>query len=261
MTAPGWQTVRLAGLPFAAITEVQAVRHIVQSALSGKGGWLVTPNLDILRQCVTSPRVGDMARQADMLVADGMPLVWASQLQGTPLPGRVAGSNLVEAVSAEAASHGLKLLLLGGDEGIAERAKASLEVRYPGVRVVGAYCPPIGFEKDPKQMERMTELVNETAPDIVYVALGFPKQERLIQALRPAAPDAWWLGIGISLSFSAGEVSRAPAWMQRCGLEWVHRMAQDPQRLFRRYLIHGIPFAVRLFWLAARARTQHNSAQ
>jgi N-acetylglucosaminyldiphosphoundecaprenol N-acetyl-beta-D-mannosaminyltransferase len=261
MRRGSWPVVQIAGLPFAVITEQEAVQHIVQTALAGTGGWLITPNLDIVRQCVASPAVAALARQADLLVADGMPLVWASRLQGTALPGRVAGSNLVEAVSAEAAVHGLTLFMLGGDEGIADLAKQRLEARYPGLRVVGTYCPPLGFEKDLVCMQQMSALITQCAPDIVYVALGFPKQERLIQALRATAPDAWWLGIGISLSFSAGEVTRAPMWMQRCGLEWMHRMVQDPRRLVRRYLVHGLPFAVRLLWGAAWARKQHQTAK
>lgn len=188
MSGASWPTVQIAGLPFSVITEPQTVQHIVRSAIAGEGGWVVTPNLDILRQCVASPQVAALARQADLMVADGMPLVWASRLQGTPLPGRVAGSNLVEAISAEAAAHGLKVFLLGGDEGIAERAKVELQARYPGLRVVGTYSPPFGFERDPIHHDRMSALIRQSAPDIIYVALGFPKQERLIHALRPAAP-------------------------------------------------------------------------
>ncbi len=253
---PAWPLVHVAGLPFAAITQSQAVEHIVVSALAGHGGWLVTPNVDIVRQCVTSEPIGALVRQADLLVADGMPIVWAARAQGTPLPERVAGSNLVEAISAQAAVYGLKLFLLGGDEGVADQAKRMLESRHPGLKIVGTYCPPVGFEHMPQQWDAMAKLVAESSPDIVYVALGFPKQEKLIQALRPAAPDAWWLGIGISLSFSGGVIARAPSWMQRTGMEWVHRMLQDPKRLAKRYLVHGIPFAVRLFWMACKARKQ-----
>lgn len=253
-----WPTVRIADLPFAAVTESQAVEHIVRAARSGRGGWLVTPNLDIVRQCVASPATAAMARQADLLVADGAPILWAGRVQGTPLPGRVAGSNLVEAISAQSAVHGLRVFLLGGDDGIAERARAGLQSRYPGLQVVGTYCPPVGFEKMAQQLEAMAKLVAQAKPDIVYVALGFPKQEHLIRDLRHAAPNAWWLGIGISLSFSGGALERAPLWMQRSGLEWVHRMAQDPKRLSKRYLVHGIPFAFRLLGTALRARKQQS---
>lgn len=93
-------------------------------------------------------------------------------------------------------------------------------------------------------MSRLRQSIEQAGPDIIFVALGFPKQEKLIRELRAAAPEAWWMGVGISFSFLAGRVRRAPRWMQKCGLEWVHRMIQEPGRLIRRYLIDDIPFAV-----------------
>jgi N-acetylglucosaminyldiphosphoundecaprenol N-acetyl-beta-D-mannosaminyltransferase len=102
-------------------------------------------------------------------------------------------------------------------------------------------------------------MLAETRPDIVYVGLGFPKQEHLIEKLRPSLPDAWFLGIGISFSFVAGQVKRAPRFMQRLGLEWLHRMAQEPGRLLRRYLVHGIPFAIVLLALTIAVRVRTSS--
>ena len=98
------------------------------------------------------------------------------------------------------------------------------------------------------------QVLSETRPDIVYVALGSPKQEKLIARLRPVLPGAWWLGVGNSFSFLSGEVRRAPVWMQRTGVEWVHRLIQEPRRLFRRYVVDGLPFAARMFAAALRAR-------
>jgi N-acetylglucosaminyldiphosphoundecaprenol N-acetyl-beta-D-mannosaminyltransferase len=103
-------------------------------------------------------------------------------------------------------------------------------------------------------MEKIRQLLLTSQPDIVYVGLGFPKQERLIEHLRATLPRAWFLGIGISFSFLAGEVKRAPRWMQNVGLEWLHRMVQEPGRLFGRYVVHGIPFALRLFSGALKTR-------
>jgi N-acetylglucosaminyldiphosphoundecaprenol N-acetyl-beta-D-mannosaminyltransferase len=246
--------VDIHGITFAAVGEREAVRHVADSASRGVGGWVVTPNLDIVRQCARDPAIARMVRSADLIVADGMPLVWASRLQRTPLPERVAGSNLVGLLSEEAARRGLSVFLLGGMPGTAEAAARVLQARHPGLRVAGTWCPPFGFEKDEAQMQAMHEAIRDSRPDIVFVGLGFPKQERLIERLRPAQPAAWWLGIGISFSFLAGEVSRAPGWMQRTGLEWVHRVAQEPRRLARRYLVDGLPFAVRLFARSMRVR-------
>jgi N-acetylglucosaminyldiphosphoundecaprenol N-acetyl-beta-D-mannosaminyltransferase len=253
-SSQGIPRVRLMGLDFAALTEVDVAAYVVRQSAAGQGGWLVTPNLDILRQCSESEQLADLVRSADMRVADGMPLVWGSRLQGTPLPGRVAGSNLVSMIAASGADLGLRLFLLGGNPGAADGAAATLLRRYPGIQVAGTYCPGFGFEHDELELARMERLVRLAKPDIVLVGLGFPKQERLIQRLRPGCPTAWWLGIGITFSFLSGEVSRAPPWMQRCGLEWMHRIAQEPRRLAARYLIHGVPFAARLFTSAVQRR-------
>ena len=189
-----------------------------------------------------------MLGEADLVVADGAPLVWASRLQGTALPERVAGSSLVWTMSEAAAARGGSVFLLGGDPGTAEAAGAVLAERYPGLRIAGTYCPPMGFEDDPAEMDRITRQLANSEADLVYVALGSPKQERLIRRLRREHPEvlpgAWWMGVGISLSFICGQVRRAPVWVQKLGLEWGHRLVQEPRRLARRYLVDGIPFAV-----------------
>src|SRR6185503_21012102 len=110
----------------------------------------------------------------------------------------------------------------------------------------------MGFEKSDAEMRRITDALRETQPDIVYVGLGFPKQERLIRTIRGVLPAAWFLGIGVSFSFVSGEIQQAPRWMRRTGLEWVHRMVQEPGRLFRRYVLEDVPFALRLLASASR---------
>nr|AFB69921.1 N-acetylglucosaminyldiphospho-undecaprenolN-acetyl-beta-D-mannosaminyl transferase [uncultured bacterium] len=187
-----------------------------------------------------------------------MPLVWAARVQGTPLPERVAGSNLIWSVSRAAAHDARTVYFLGGDPGTAERAADVLRARFPGFVCAGTHCPPFGFEKDPRQREEIENRLRAARPDLVYVALGSPKQERLIGELRTKLAEdlaaTWWLGIGISFSFVTGDVRRAPRWMQRLGLEWVHRLGQEPRRLARRYLVDDLPFAFALFTRAARRR-------
>jgi N-acetylglucosaminyldiphosphoundecaprenol N-acetyl-beta-D-mannosaminyltransferase len=246
--------IRLLGMPLSVVTERQAVRHIIDSATAARGGWVITPNLDQLRLYRKDPALRPMYEEASLVVADGMPLVWASRLQKTPLPERVAGSSMIFSLSSAAAKAQQTLFLLGGNPGAADRAAEELVKKYPGLQIVGTHCPDVGFEKDAAQMQRITDLLIEKQPAIVYVCLGFPKQEKLIERIRPVLPKAWYLGIGISFSFVAGEIKRAPRWMQKLGLEWIHRMIQEPGRLLKRYLIHGIPFAVSLFVRAFFAR-------
>lgn len=238
--------VHLHGMSVHAMTEVACVRHILDELDAGRGGWVVTPNLDHARRWRRDPDFADLCRRADLVTADGMPLVWASRLQGTPLPERVAGSNLIDSLSRAAADRGRSVFLLGGDEGVAEEAADVLKRRYPTLRIAGTHYPPFGFEHDRAQSAAIVESVTKAAPDIVFVAVGSPKQERLIAQLRPLLPQTWWLGVGISFSFLADRVKRAPRWMQRMGLEWVHRLAQEPRRLGRRYLVEGMPFATTL---------------
>ena len=246
--------INLLGLPISVVTETQANNYIVDCCKAGSGGWVITPNLDQLRQFKQKPDLHRLYDQARLIVADGKPLVWASRIQGTPLPERVAGSSMIITLSKAAAENGLSVYLLGGNEGAAEGAGKKLQEQFPGLNIVGHYMPQFGFEKNPVEMEFMKQDLLNKKPDIIFVGLGFPKQEILIEQLKPLLPAAWFLGIGISFSFITGEVKRAPGTMQNLGLEWMHRMWQEPSRLFGRYIRHGIPFAFRLFFGAAWAR-------
>ena|GEM_PF-53743 len=238
--------IDLFGVNIHALSERECIAHILRRSTSGRGGVVVTPNLDHIRRFHQDADFAQFVSQADLVVADGMPLIWASRLQCTPLPGRVAGSDLIASLSASAAVTGKSLFLLGGEPGTADAAAEVLKQRHSNLNIVGTFCPPIGFEKDAGLMRQLTQAVVSSKPDIIFVALGSPKQERLIARLRHRLPGAWWLGVGISFSFLSGDVRRAPRWMRVCGMEWIHRLAQEPGRLFKRYVVHGIPFAVKL---------------
>ena len=239
-------TVCLPGLRLHAVTRAQCVEFVMAELAAGRGGALVTPNLDHLRRLQRDAGFRAVYDGARLHVADGMPLVWAAWLQGTPLPERVAGSDLTHDLAAGLARSGRRLFLLGGDPGTAEAAGRMLVAAHPGLVVAGTACPAPGFERDPAAMQALRDALVAAHPDLVYVALGSPKQERLVHELKPLLPCAWWVGVGISFSFVTGAVRRAPRWMRACGLEWVHRLAQEPRRLARRYLVDGIPFALRL---------------
>jgi N-acetylglucosaminyldiphosphoundecaprenol N-acetyl-beta-D-mannosaminyltransferase len=239
-------TIRLHGVRLHAITEKRCVDHILEELAAGRGGVVVTPNLDHLRRCTRDMSFGAIVAEADLVVADGMPLIWASRLQGTPLPQRVAGSDLISTLSAAAAERGRSIFLLGGAPGTADAAADVLRKNNPSLKLTGTYCPPVGFEHDDAEMKKIVSALAAAAPDIIFVALGSPKQEHLIQRIRQVLPGAWWLGVGISFSFLCGDVRRAPRWIQRLGLEWIHRLGQDPKRLFHRYVVVGIPFGASL---------------
>ncbi len=242
------------GLDVAAVSERETITYVLEGIADGRGGWICPANLDVLRQWHGSAEVQDLLAEADLVVPDGMPLIWAGGLQGARLPERVAGSTLVFSLSSAAAEVGASIFLLGGNPGTAEAAARQLTEVNPGVAIAGTLCPPFGFEKDAEWLDRIEHELLVAAPDIVFVGLGFPKQERLIRELRRRLPTAWFLSCGISFSFVAGEIQRAPVLVQRLGLEWLHRMVQEPRRLVRRYLLEGIPFMTRLMCSALTIR-------
>lgn len=228
------------------VTGEEAVRHLVASR---EGGCVLTPNLQHLREFRRSPAVAAAYRRCELVVPDGMPLVWASRLQGTPLPDRVPGSDLIFSLSEAAAEVGRSLFLLGGSPGTAQQAGEELSRRYPQLRVCGTHCPPPGFERSSREMAEIANRVAAVNPDLVYIGLPLEKQLVVMEALRKAVPRAWQVGLGVSFSFVTGDVRRAPEPIQRLGLEWLYRLSQEPRRLVRRYLLEGIPF---FFWLMGR---------
>ncbi len=258
-SAAALPTIQVDGLPFVATTVPPLTAHIVDEAGAGRGGWVVTPNIDILRRWRIEPAFRALVADATIFTADGRPIVWASQLQGTPLPARLTGSDLFVALMEAAARAGLRIALIGGNEGTAEAAAARLIPEAVAAGRVRTLCPPFGFEQQPQEMARLESLLTGWQPQIVFIGLGSPKQEKLIARLRALAPRAWYLGVGVSFSFVAGDVKRAPGWMQRSGLEWVHRLVQEPGRLARRYLVDGIPFAAGLLWRSAARRGRRSA--
>jgi N-acetylglucosaminyldiphosphoundecaprenol N-acetyl-beta-D-mannosaminyltransferase len=243
---PPLPVIHLHGVQLNAIDESRAINYILDELEAGFGGFVITPNLDHLRRYIGDMSFGAMVAEADLVLADGMPLVWAARLQGTPLPARVAGSDLIWSLSQAAAARGRTIFMLGGAPGTADAAARALTEKIPGLNVAGTYCPPMRFEDDDAEIARIVERLQAHKPDIVYVALGSPKQEFLIDRIRRTLPQTWWLGVGISFSFVSGDVRRAPRWMQQTGLEWMHRLFQEPRRLFKRYVMLGLPFAASL---------------
>ena len=248
------------GAPMGVVSEADAVQAIVDAAEAGSGHWTITANLDHIRRYRRDAVQRVLIDEADLVVADGMPLIWASHIAGEPLPERVAGSNMVWSICEAASVREQSVFLLGGDPGVAEHAADIFRNTYPGLEIAGAICPPPGFERDEEELDRIKHQVTEAAPRIVFVALGFPKQDLLIRILRDSLPHASFLGVGISLSYATGDVSRAPGWICDLGLEWAYRLSREPtRRLARRYLVNGLPFGVRMMMSAARHRARRGS--
>lgn len=248
--------VVIKGVPFSRVGEVEAANYIVQAIRAGAGGIVLAANTDVLRICDAKPEVRSHFERADIVTPDGMPIMWASRIQGEPLVERLPTSNLIHTMTEAAAQGGVSVFFLGGNEGVAEAAGAHYAKLHPGLKVAGAYCPPFGFESSEAEMEKIREALQTGAPDLVYVGLGVPKQERLIEALRPDFPKTWFMATGISFSYAAGELKQAPRWLQALGMEWFFRLCQEPRRLFRRYILQDLPFLVPLMRSALSRRRE-----
>lgn len=237
------------------VTEQDALCGVAAGWSRAEGGLIVTPNIDILRRVHREADCAGLVARAQLVVADGMPIIWAARLAGTPLPERVTGSSLVESLCGLAGRQGRSVYIVGGGAGrTAERAAACLVARHPGLRIAGTVAPRFGFETAPEEVARLVQDVAASGADLVLVGLGFPKQERLAEKLAEAMPKAWFLGCGAGVAMAAGETRRPPRWAQRLGVEWLARLAQEPRRLARRYLINDIPAAVSLLARSARSR-------
>jgi N-acetylglucosaminyldiphosphoundecaprenol N-acetyl-beta-D-mannosaminyltransferase len=240
----------MSGVRLDALTETQVVDQVIASASVHRGGWIATPNINFLRRVGSDRELGHLLDGATLRVADGVPLLWASRLARTPRLERITGSSLVFTLADAAARRGCSIYILGGREGAAVEAGARLQTLSPGLRVVGTEGPWVSADVTPEEVEPILQRLEAARPDIVFVGLGFPKQERFIAACRERLPSTWFLGCGAAINFAAGYERRAPHWVQRSGLEWAHRLRSEPRRLARRYL-GDIPFALGVLAVSA----------
>ena len=238
--------IRLLDLELDSISEKDLIQEIITSIKSGKGGWVLTPNVDILRKYHTDQSLHKYFSQATYLPPDGTPLIWAGQLQGTPFRGKMSGSSLIYSLTEQLAKERSKILLLGGNPGTGEKAKAVLASRYPGINIGEPVCPPFGFEHQPEYLSSLRSIVAREQPDFVYICLPFPKGELVIEYLKESFPKLWFHNFGVSLSYVTGEIRQAPKWLNLIGGEWIFHLIQEPNRLFKRYIIDGIPFGMKL---------------
>jgi N-acetylglucosaminyldiphosphoundecaprenol N-acetyl-beta-D-mannosaminyltransferase len=229
---------KLFGFEIDALSMPEAVNQLHHWVANGENRcrFVVTPNVD--HAVLLQEHAGLQAayRDADLVLADGHPLVWASRLLRQALPERVPGSDLVPRLFASTQQRGpLTVYLLGAAPGVAEKAAANIQQAWPQVQVVGCYSPPLGFEKRAEETEAILQRISSCQPDVLVVGLGAPKQECWVHANRQRIAARVALCVGATIDFLANERRRAPRWMQRFGLEWLHRMLSEPRRLVKRY--------------------------
>lgn len=253
MTAPN--RVDIDGLLFDDVTMSEATARIVELAkMRDRPRFVCTGNLDHLAIAAEDAEFKAAYEAADLVVADGAPVVWLSKLGGTPLKERVAGSDLFWTLGAASAETGVTLFFLGGMEGAADAAKAELERRYPGTKIIGTYCPPFKTFATQEEQDKIRDVVQAAKPDILLVAFGAPKQEKWIAKNKDRLGVPIAIGVGGSFEMACGMLKRAPVWMQRVGLEWAYRFAQQPRRLFDRYIVRDVPHLAKAAVRTARQR-------
>jgi N-acetylglucosaminyldiphosphoundecaprenol N-acetyl-beta-D-mannosaminyltransferase len=209
-------------------------------------GYVVTLNGALLVQAAHDPALRELVNAAGLVTPDGVGVLVAARILGVRLPERVAGIDLAVALCGEAEREGYRVFLLGGEPGVAARAADALRARYPGLVVVGARHGFFRSDEEPA----VVEAIRAARPDVLLVALGAPRQERWMRRWLPELHVPVAIGVGGSLDVLAGRVPRAPAWMQRAGLEWLWRAAREPRRWA---VVRTIP---PLFLMALRERAR-----
>lgn len=219
------------------LTMDETLDEIVNLIAQDKNAYVVTPNVDHIVRIEKDIELSDVYKHADLILTDGKPLLWIARWYRTPIKEKISGSDLFPLLCRLAVEKEYRMFFLGAAEGVAKRAAENLKKRYPGLQVIGTYSPPVGFEKDLKEMQKIEEMIRAAKPHILIVGLGCPKQEKFIFKNRERLHVPISLGLGASLDFEARNVKRAPRWMADHGLEWFFRIIQDPKRMSKRYLV------------------------
>ena len=232
------------------LTMDEALERIDEIIREDRAAYVVTPNVDHIVQLERGGEIVDVYKNADLILTDGKPLIWISKWYKKPIKEKVSGSDLFPRLCDMAAKKGYKMYFLGAAEGVAAKAAENLRVKYPGLQIVGTYSPPFGFEKDEQEMAKIKSMIKESAPHILIVGLGCPKQELFMLHYKDELGVPVSLGLGASIDFEAGNVKRAPKWMADHGLEWLYRLFKEPKRMFKRYIVDDL----KIFKLAWKYR-------
>jgi N-acetylglucosaminyldiphosphoundecaprenol N-acetyl-beta-D-mannosaminyltransferase len=253
----GTRRIDVLGAPLDAVTFEQTV-SLIEEAVNARGRLVIAAgNVDQVMKARRDPQFADLLRRADLVIADGVPLVWAATLLGNPVRGRVSGTDLVRRCAQVSARTGRAVALIGGRPGVAERAARVLEVQYSGARL-DAIATPMPLTDDDSRA--MASEIRSRGAAIVLVALGAPRQERWVQTYLDQTGAHVGMGVGSAFDILCGDQPRAPKWMCDHGLEWFYRMILDPRRLVRRYLIDDSPFIFHLLWALTVGRFARRSA-
>ncbi|MGD0336874.1 MAG: WecB/TagA/CpsF family glycosyltransferase [Candidatus Omnitrophota bacterium] len=237
--------VDICGTKIDNISFSETIERIEELILRRENVYIVTPNIDHIVRLRKDEELRLIYNGAVLVLADGKPLLWAAKFLGSPLKEKISGSDLFPKLCAVAVEKDYKVFFLGGREGAAQQAAGTLKKKHGNLQVTGCYSPPFGFENNEIENTKIIRMIREAKPEILFVGLGSPKQEKWIYKFKDLYDVPVSIGIGVSFEFVAGMVKRAPLWMQKCGLEWSWRLMLEPGKLWKRYLVDDMEF----FWL------------
>lgn len=235
------QRVDILGVGVSAVNLEMALDTIHRWIATGKQGYVCVTGVHGVMESHRDSTVRDIHNRAGLVVPDGMPLVWINWLRGQRHVDRVYGPDLMLACCESSVARGYRHFFYGGGDGVAELLVKRLTGRYPGLTVAGTYTPPFRT-LTPAEDQEIVDTINAARPDIVWVGLSTPKQERWMADHSGRVNAPVMLGVGAAFDFHAGLKPQAPRWMQRSGLEWAFRLGTEPRRLWRRYLVNNPAF-------------------
>lgn len=208
--------------------------------LQDKKSYIVAVNVDVIVKIEDDPYLKKIIDNAELVLVDGKPLQWIAKYQGNPIKEKISGSDLVPLLLKQASDKGQSVFIIGGKDGIAQKAKSNIEKSNPKIKIVGTYAPPMGFEKDQKELDKINVMISDCHPDILIACFGCPKQEKWIYENYLKYEAKLSVCAGATVDFLAGNVKRAPKWISNIGFEWFYRFLQEPKRLFRRYFVDDV---------------------
>jgi N-acetylglucosaminyldiphosphoundecaprenol N-acetyl-beta-D-mannosaminyltransferase len=248
------------GLPIAMTDYAEAMDVMDGMIARREPGYVCATAVHAVMVGQDDPEMRAALEGSTLTVPDGMPLVWAANLLGEDLRDRVYGPELMLRYCERSAEKGHRVFLYGGrDQGSLAQLALNLRLRFPGIKVVGGYSPPFRALTDDED-NAIAAQINAAQPDVVWVGIGVPKQEKWMARMRDRIEAPVLAAVGAAFDFHAGRVSMAPEWMQNRGLEWTYRIAQEPRRLLPRYLIHNPRFVAKIAAQLVRERLRPRRA-
>lgn len=222
------------------VTLNEVIEHIEYCIDNRIIGQIITPNVDQIVRMEWDDYFKKICDNCELLLVDGHPLIWIARLYKRPFKQKICGSDLVPTLCERAAEKGYSVFFLGAAPGVAQKAAEEMQKKYIGLKVAGTYSPPLDFEKDEKEIERINKMLLDSKADMLFVGMGVPKQDKFIYENMHKYQIPMSFSIGGTIDFIAGVQKRAPKWIRKIGFEWLYRLITNPKKMFKRYIVDDL---------------------